>query len=786
MDLWGPYPIRSRQGHRYMLVLVDDHSRYSTVFFLHTKDQVPAVVINWAEQCRNHFKRPIGRLHSDGGDCALPHCSRLHPSLPLELCFHSCRPPPQSPLPPSASLLLPPQNSGPRPSLTPQAFVFGAARRSSSFHRPTAPALLASSLLALWSVSTLGTIVIPLATYSSTLPPIASSAALTSSSTSPLPTTPPLLLTPSLLPLAPSLGPDTVLPPLLPPAPLLPPVAAPLPPSSSADVYNPAAPASPAHSTAPPPPSPSSSHSPPFQQPDQQQQGQQQQQQQQPDQHQQGQQQHQQQPRQQQQQPEQHQQRQQGQQQQQQRQPGQQQQQQPEQQQQQPEQQQQQQPGQPQQQQPGQQQQQQQTQQQHSPQQPQQQGQQLQQHQQQQRRRATSRSSPFLLPYIHTRSVDKILGAPPPASIQLLEDSHEEFLNIREHTPFLASLYLDFLGFPVLGATTTPTIFTPSTFQEAITCPDADKWIAAIFLECGEFIRNDSFVDVPLPAGANLVDGKWVFRVKQLQGEEPVYKARYCAKGFTQTWAEDYWFTYAPTAKPPTLRAAMDIGARDDMEIDSIDVSNAFLQGDLHERIFLRRPPGFHAAFPENTVWQLRRPVYGLKRAPREWHAKLAATLGSLGFSASHSDASLFIRSSPRRFFILVYVDDMILLSDTKADMEQVKLSLQQRLKCKDLGALTHYLGMTITRNRPARTITLSQSHYIGQVLEKFDMAQAKPVSTPLPFGHQLAPPHLPHLLPPPLCRARWVLDVRNDVHPPRPRLPHQRARSLCRHWSSL
>ncbi|CAI7777241.1 unnamed protein product [Closterium sp. NIES-53] len=67
MDLRGPYPIHSRQGHRYMLVLVDDHSRYSTVFFLHTKDQVPAVVIAWAEQCHTYFKRPISRLHSDGG-----------------------------------------------------------------------------------------------------------------------------------------------------------------------------------------------------------------------------------------------------------------------------------------------------------------------------------------------------------------------------------------------------------------------------------------------------------------------------------------------------------------------------------------------------------------------------------------------------------------------------------------------------------------------------------------------------------------------------------------------
>ncbi|CAI7866983.1 unnamed protein product [Closterium sp. NIES-53] len=144
------------------------------------------------------------------------------------------------------------------------------------------------------------------------------------------------------------------------------------------------------------------------------------------------------------------------------------------------------------------------------------------------------------------------------------------------------------------------------------------------------------------------------------------------------------------------------------MEICSMDVSNAFLQGDLHERIFLRWPSGFHAAFQENTVWQLRRPVYGLKQAPREWRPKLSSTLGSLGFSASHSDASLFLRSSPRRFFILVYVDDMILLADSKADMEQMKQQLQQRLKCKDLGDLTDYLGMAITRDRPARTITLS------------------------------------------------------------------------------
>ncbi|CAI7783060.1 unnamed protein product [Closterium sp. NIES-54] len=344
---------------------------------------------------------------------------------------------------------------------------------------------------------------------------------------------------------------------------------------------------------------------------------------------------------------------------------------------------------------------------------------------------------------MHTRSLDPILGTPPSPSLNLLEDFREELTMVQRHTPSLTPLYPGFLGALILAAVSAPTIFVPSTFQEATTCPDADKWIAAIFLECEAFIRNDSFIDVPLPPDANLVEGKWIFRVKQLPGEEPVYKARYVAKGFTQTWAEDYWFTFAPTVKPPTLRALLGVGARDNMEIDSMDVSNAFLQGELHERIFLRRPPGFHVAFPGNTVWQLRRPVYGLKQAPREWHAKLSTTLQSLGFSASHIDASLFIRSSPR-FFISVYVDDMILLAGSRTDMDQVKQSLQDRLKCKDLGPLQNYLGMTIIRDRSARTITLSQSHYIGQVLEKFEMAQAKPVSTPLPFGHQLAPPTSP------------------------------------------
>ncbi|CAI7805432.1 unnamed protein product [Closterium sp. NIES-53] len=153
-----------------------------------------------------------------------------------------------------------------------------------------------------------------------------------------------------------------------------------------------------------------------------------------------------------------------------------------------------------------------------------------------------------------------------------------------------------------------------------------------------------------------------------------------------------------------------------------MDVSNAFLQGELHERIFLERP------------------VYGLKQAPHEWHAKVASTLHSLGFSTSTSDASLFIRTSPHMLYILAYVDDLVLLAEDSADLAAVKQALQARLLCE----IRHYLGMEIRRDRVARTISLSQSFYIDSILERFEMSQAKPVSTPLPANHQLAAPAVP------------------------------------------
>ncbi|CAI7737716.1 unnamed protein product, partial [Closterium sp. NIES-53] len=154
-----------------------------------------------------------------------------------------------------------------------------------------------------------------------------------------------------------------------------------------------------------------------------------------------------------------------------------------------------------------------------------------------------------------------------------------------------------------------------------------------------------------------------------------------------------------------------------DYELHSLDFSTAFLQGSLHEEIWLRRPPGFTGSFPAGTQWSLCRPVYGLRQAPCEWHDTLRTTLATLDFAPSTADPSLFLRTdtTPPPFYVLVYVDDLVFATAYTEALAHVKAQ---------------------------RTITLTQSHLVHQVLQRFGLTYSSPQSTPLPTSHSLlAPP---------------------------------------------
>ncbi|CAI7904780.1 unnamed protein product [Closterium sp. NIES-54] len=280
--------------------------------------------------------------------------------------------------------------------------------------------------------------------------------------------------------------------------------------------------------------------------------------------------------------------------------------------------------------------------------------------------------------------------------------------------------------------------------QEEIQCfATAVPHLAAMDAEMASWQSTGTYVDeVPLP-GANIVSGMWIFRVKRPPVSLPVFKARYVARGFSQRQGVDFFQTFSPTPKMTTLRVLLHVAAQRDYELHSLDVSTAFLQHSLHEEIWLRRPPGFTGSFPAGTQWSLRRPVYGLRQAPREWHDTLRRALAALGFAPSTADPSLFLRTDTTLppFYVLVYVDDLVFATvDTEA-LAHVKSELQKRHMCTDLGELTSYLGLRITRDRAQRTITLTQSHMVQQVLQRFGFTYSSPQSTPLPTGHSLSAP---------------------------------------------
>ncbi|CAI7818950.1 unnamed protein product [Closterium sp. NIES-53] len=277
----------------------------------------------------------------------------------------------------------------------------------------------------------------------------------------------------------------------------------------------------------------------------------------------------------------------------------------------------------------------------------------------------------------------------------------------------------------------------------AITGPYSSQWKAAMDAEMASWKSTGTYVDEVPPPGVNIVDGMWIFRVKRPPGSPPAFKARYVARGFSQRQGVDYFHTLFPTPKMTTLRVLLHVAAERDYELHSLDFSTAFLQGSLHEEIWLRRPPGFTGSFPTGSQWSLRQPVYGLRQAPREWHDTLRTTLAALGFVPSTADPSLFLRTdtSMPPFYVLVYVEDLVFATADTEALTLVNSELQKRHTCTDLGELRSYLGLQITRDRARRTITLTQSHMVHQVLQRFGFQYSSPQLTPLSTSHSLSAP---------------------------------------------
>ncbi|RVX15598.1 Retrovirus-related Pol polyprotein from transposon RE1 [Vitis vinifera] len=224
----------------------------------------------------------------------------------------------------------------------------------------------------------------------------------------------------------------------------------------------------------------------------------------------------------------------------------------------------------------------------------------------------------------------------------------------------------------------------PSSFEQADCDP---RWRQAMSTELQALERNNTWEMVPLPPGHKPIGCRWVYKIKyHYDGTIERYKACLVAKGYTQVAGIDYQETFSPTAKLTTLRCLLTVAASRNWYIHQLDVHNAFLHGNLQEEVYMTPPPGLRRQ-GENLVCRLRKSIYGLKQASRNWFSTFTATVKSAGYIQSKADYSLFTKSQGNKFTaILIYVDDILLTGNDLHEIKMLKTHLLKRFFIKDLG----------------------------------------------------------------------------------------------------
>jgi hypothetical protein len=217
------------------------------------------------------------------------------------------------------------------------------------------------------------------------------------------------------------------------------------------------------------------------------------------------------------------------------------------------------------------------------------------------------------------------------------------------------------------------------------------------------------------PNGVKAIECKWVFKKKtDVDGNFNIYKARLVAKGFRQIQGVDYDETFSPVAMLKSIRIVLAIAAYFDYEIWQMDIKIAIHNGNLDEDVYMTQPKGFVDPQSAKKICKLQKSIYGLKQASRSWNIRLDKVVKALGFVKNEEEACVYKKiSGSALVFLILYVDDILLIGNDILMLESVKTSLKNSFSMKDLGEATYILGIRIYRDRSKRLIGLSQSTYI-------------------------------------------------------------------------
>ncbi|XP_019086378.1 PREDICTED: uncharacterized protein LOC109126912 [Camelina sativa] len=217
-------------------------------------------------------------------------------------------------------------------------------------------------------------------------------------------------------------------------------------------------------------------------------------------------------------------------------------------------------------------------------------------------------------------------------------------------------------------------------------------------------MRNRTWDMADHDTAKNVISCKWIFTIKyHLDGSIDRYKARIVARGFNQRYGLDYSETFSPVIKTTTIRTVLEVAVKRNWAIHQVDINNAFLQGTLHDEVYVTQPPGLLIK---------------------------TGLIMCVAYARLSTASSKLHERGIKNFEPFSFNSDDIIIAGEKLLVDAFNKSLAARFSLKDLGPLRYFLGIEAIPTNHG--LHLMQRKYITDLLAKTNMHNANLVLTPM------------------------------------------------------
>jgi hypothetical protein len=273
----------------------------------------------------------------------------------------------------------------------------------------------------------------------------------------------------------------------------------------------------------------------------------------------------------------------------------------------------------------------------------------------------------------------------------------------------------------------------PKSIKEAMKRPDWPLFEEAISKDMCSMTSKQVYIFVKpheVPEGEKVLQSRMLLSIKRdAVGRIEKYQARLVARGDQQDEELIFEEMFAPTAVSASFHAICTVTAKHNLHIRQLGVSTAYLNADLLSDAYIRLPPEIGG-----EIWQLKKALYGLRQAAKQWNEKLSEVLLLLGHTQSQADPCLFYKGDARQgTHLLFHVDDALVKGSDESVKEAIR-TLAGHFDIRELGDARVFLGIQIEREGLG-PITLHQGGFVTRLLHAQGMADCMPKPTPISPG---------------------------------------------------